>query len=151
MSLDVSPKRARILGPVLGPGLGPGRGHGEGTPQADGDGSRKHLETRATFGRRRALPHGFRRRAAALGFPLSWRGKLREAGPGSAAKGGVSLKAAREKAAEGRALLAAGLDPIAEWNKPDPEEVPTFGKAADEYLAAHEGGFRNDKHKAQWR
>jgi integrase len=95
-------------------------------------------------------------------FLYRWRGKLREAGLGPAPmkadkakdvpkKDGVSLKAAREKAAEGRALLAAGLDPIGEWNKPEPEEVPAFGKAADDYLAAHEGGFRNDKHKAQWR
>ena len=62
----------------------------------------------------------------------------------------MSLKAAREKAAEGRALVEAGVDPIAEWNKADAEEVPTFGKTADDFLAAHEGGWRNDKHKAQW-
>jgi integrase len=78
-------------------------------------------------------------------------GKQREAGLGSAAKGGVTLKAAREKAAEGRAILKAGLDPLATWNKPAAEEVPTFGASADDYLAAHEGTFRNDKHKAQWR
>jgi hypothetical protein len=78
-------------------------------------------------------------------------GKQREAGLGSAGKSGVSLKAAREKAAEGRAMLKSGLDPLAEWNKPAAEEGPTFGAAADEYLAAHEGVFRNDKHKAQWR
>ena len=83
-------------------------------------------------------------------FLYTWRRKQREAGLGAASKGGVSLKAAREKAAEGRALLAAGVDPIAEWNKPDEEEVPTFGEAADEYLAAHSGRWRNDKHKAQW-
>ena len=83
-------------------------------------------------------------------FLFTWRGRLREAGLGSASKGGVSLKAAREKAAEGRALVEAGVDPIAEWNKADPEEVPTFGKTADDFLSAHEGGWRNDKHKAQW-
>ena len=83
-------------------------------------------------------------------FLYTWRGKLREAGLGSASKGGVSLKAAREKAAEGRALVKAGVDPIAEWKKADETEVPTFGKAADDFLAAHEGGWRNDKHKAQW-
>jgi len=83
-------------------------------------------------------------------FLYRWRGKLREAGLGSASKGGVSLKAARDKAAEGRALVKAGVDPIAAWNKPDAEEVPTFGKAADEFLEAHKGGWRNEKHKAQW-
>lgn len=77
-------------------------------------------------------------------------GKQREAGLGSAGKGGVSLKAAREKAAEGRALIKAGVDPLAEWNKPDPQAAPTFGEAADDFLAAHKGGWRNDKHKAQW-
>jgi integrase len=99
----------------------------------------------------------------------TWRGKQREAGLGRApekkaqdkkiadtkakgteAKDAVSLKAARDKAAEGRAFLKAGLDPIAEWNKPDPEAAPTFGEAADEFLAAHKSGWRNDKHKAQW-
>jgi len=84
-------------------------------------------------------------------FLYTWRGKLREAGLGSASKGGVTLKTAREKAAEGRAMVKAGRDPIAEWNKPDAKQVPTFGEAADEFLSAHEGGFRNDKHKAQWR
>ncbi len=48
-------------------------------------------------------------------------------------------------------MLKAGVDPLAEWNKADPEEGPTFGKAAEDYLATHEGGFRNEKHKAQWR
>ena len=62
----------------------------------------------------------------------------------------MPLKAAREKAAEGRALVQAGVDPLAEWNKADPEEVPTFGKVADDFLEAHKGGWRNDKHKAQW-
>ena len=83
-------------------------------------------------------------------FLYTWRGKLREAGLGSASKGGVSLRAAREKAAEGRALLKAGVDPIAEWNKPEAAAVPTFGKVADDFLAAHKGGWRNEKHKAQW-
>ena len=77
-------------------------------------------------------------------------GKQREAGLGSAGKGGVSLKAAREKAAEGRAMLKAGVDPLAAWNKPAAEEVPTFGVMADDFLETHKGGWRNEKHKAQW-
>jgi integrase len=77
-------------------------------------------------------------------------GKQREAGLGSAGKGGVSLKAARETAAEGRAMLKAGIDPIDAWNRPKAADLPTFGKAADDYLAAHKGGWRNEKHKAQW-
>jgi integrase len=83
-------------------------------------------------------------------FLYTWRGKLREAGLGSASKGGVTLKAARDKAAEGREMVKAGVDPIAEWNKPDAKQAPTFGEAADEFLDAHKVGWRNDKHKAQW-
>ena len=102
-------------------------------------------------------------------FMYTWRGKQREAGLGRApekkaqekktsgtkakesqAKDVVSLKAARDKAAEGRAFIKAGLDPISEWNKPDPKKAPTFGEAADDFLAAHKDGWRNDKHKAQW-
>jgi integrase len=83
-------------------------------------------------------------------FMYARQGKQREAGLGSAAKGAVSLKDARAKAAEGRALIKAGLDPIAEWNKPDAEAVPTFGKMADDYVEAHKGGWRNEKHAAQW-
>jgi hypothetical protein len=80
------------------------------------------------------------------------RGKTLERGLGPAGTGGVSLKQAREKAAECRALVAAGRDPREVWSKTDDKEVvPTFGQAADEHLAAHEGSFRNDKHKAQWR
>ena len=83
-------------------------------------------------------------------FMYTRNAKQREAGLGSAAKGGVSLKTARDKAAEGRALLKAGVDPIAAWSKPDGEEVPTFGKAADDFLEAHMGGWRSAKHKRQW-
>jgi integrase len=95
-------------------------------------------------------------------FMYTWRGKQREAGLGRApekkaakakeaeSRDVVLLKAAREKAAEGRSLLKSSLDPIAEWNKPDAEAVATFGEAADDFLEAHKGGWRNDKHKAQW-
>ncbi len=84
-------------------------------------------------------------------FMFKRNGRQREAGLGSAAKGFVSLKVARDKAAEGRALLASGRDPLEEWRKPEPGKVPAFGAAADDFLAAREGAFRNDKHKAQWR
>ena len=83
-------------------------------------------------------------------FLYTSRGKMREAGLGPAAKGGVSLKEAREKAAEGRTLVKAGIDPIAEWNKPPAEHAPTFEKAVDDFLEAHSRVWRNEKHKAQW-
>jgi integrase len=84
-------------------------------------------------------------------FIFAWRGKQPEAGLGSAAKGGALLKAVRARAAEGRAMLEAGLDPRTALNKPAAEEVPTFGAIADAFLETHEGSFRNEKHKAQWR
>ena len=83
-------------------------------------------------------------------FLFTWHGKLREAGVGSAGKGGVSLKDAREKAAEGRKLVESGVDPIAYWSKPEAEAVPTFGKIADDFIESHRGSWRNEKHAAQW-
>jgi integrase len=83
-------------------------------------------------------------------FMYVLKGKQREAGLGSAGKGGVSLKVAREKAAEGRAMLRAGVEPLAAWNKPAAEEVPTFGVMADAFLDTHKDGWRNDKHRQQW-
>jgi hypothetical protein len=53
-------------------------------------------------------------------FLYTWNGSLREAGLGAASAGGVSLEEAREKAAEGRALVRAGIDPIAEWSRTAP-------------------------------
>jgi hypothetical protein len=75
-------------------------------------------------------------------FMYKRNGKQREAGLGRAperksseskAREAVSLKAAREKASEGRALLKVGTDPIANWNKPDARQTPTFREAADEF------------------
>jgi integrase len=83
-------------------------------------------------------------------FMYSRKGKQREAGLGSAGKGGVSLKAAREKAAAGRSMLELGVDPIAAWKKSTAEEVPTFGIMADAFLDTHKEGWRNDKHRQQW-
>jgi integrase len=77
-------------------------------------------------------------------------GKLCEMGLGSL--GSVPLARAREKAAEARALLADGKDPLAtrEASKSE-DKVPTFGDLADQVIASHETGWRNDKHRAQWR
>lgn len=83
-------------------------------------------------------------------FLFTWDGKLREAGLGSAGRNGVSLVEAREKAAEGRALVKRGVDPIGEWSKPQKGEVPTFAAVADDFLATRSAEWRNNKHKAQW-
>ncbi len=83
-------------------------------------------------------------------FMYTWSGKQTEAGLGSAGKGGASLKEARDKAEEGRKFIRSGINPLDAWRKPDAEVIPTFGRAADDYLAAHSSGWRNPKHRAQW-
>jgi integrase len=78
-------------------------------------------------------------------------GKQREMGLGSVRA--VSLARARELAAESRAALADGRDPVGEREKARAAKiarVPTFGEVADELLASIGAGFRNPKHRAQW-
>lgn len=79
-------------------------------------------------------------------------GKRREMGLGSAGPHGVGLKEAREKAAEARRLVAAGLDPLEARAAEEKagRTVPTFGAFADDYLKAHRPKFKNAKHAAQW-
>lgn len=67
----------------------------------------------------------------------------------------VDLSDARQTAADARDLLALGKDPIAERDrKADDEEpgvIPTFEIAAERYIAKHEAGWKNPKHRQQWR
>lgn len=74
-------------------------------------------------------------------------GKDREMGLGSASV--VSLSEARERAATARRMIANGIDPIDDRRKSG--RVPTFGAFAEEVIAAREQGFRNPKHRQQWR
>ena len=76
-----------------------------------------------------------------------WQGRPREMGLGSYPE--VGLADAREKALAGRRLARSGIDPIAARKKS--EGVPTFGEIADEIAGQLAEGFRNEKHKAQWR
>ena len=78
-------------------------------------------------------------------------GKQSELGLGGLAS--VSLAKARELAAEARAMLAEGRDPKSERAAAvgGSVEAPTFGAMAEAVMAALEHGWRNDKHKAQWR
>lgn len=72
----------------------------------------------------------------------------------------VPLVAARHLAAAAREQLAAGIDPLearrasgAEANKNDTavKQVMTFDLAVEEFLEGREGGWRNPKHRQQWR
>src|SRR3977135_1569788 len=78
---------------------------------------------------------------------FTWRGKPKEMGLGSAAS--VPLAHAREKAATARRKIAQGLNPIDERKRDG--GIPTFGEMADDVRETLAAGFRNEKHKAQWK
>jgi len=65
----------------------------------------------------------------------------------------VSLLQARDGAAKAREHLRAGRDPIVERKNSQQSAVavPTFGEMADSLIESIESGFRNPKHRAQWR
>ena len=76
----------------------------------------------------------------------------------------VTLAKAREKAEAARALLADGLDPLDIRRLAEEEEAakaeeearanisaPLFGTFADSYIDNHEEGWKNPKHRQQWR
>jgi integrase len=78
---------------------------------------------------------------------FTWRGAAKEMGLGSAKD--VPLADAREKATDARRTLSKGLNPIDERKRDG--GVPTFGEMADDVCETLSAGFRNAKHKAQWR
>lgn len=88
-------------------------------------------------------------------FIFRWDGKRREMGLGSARE--VSLARARELASEARNLLTEGQDPITarETHRATATAAPlpvlTFGMFAESYIASIEQGWRNEKHRQQWR
>jgi len=84
-------------------------------------------------------------------FRYQRRGKAHEMGFGSFLA--VSLAEAREKAQAVRKLLANGVDPLGQRQAAEAEKAraTTFADAAGAYIADHEAGWRNPKHKAQWR
>jgi integrase len=65
----------------------------------------------------------------------------------------VSLAEARDKAIEARRLLLDGHDPLTARRKRRQGEVNsrTFAQCATAYVTAHEAGWGNPKHRAQWR
>ncbi|SMQ65954.1 Integrase [Devosia lucknowensis] len=83
-------------------------------------------------------------------FVYHWQGKRRELGLGSYNSGTapVGLVAARKRADDVRAQLTDGIDPMAEKRKV--AAIPTFGKAADDYIAGQKAGWSNSKHGWQW-
>ncbi|MBI1685139.1 tyrosine-type recombinase/integrase [Caulobacter hibisci] len=82
----------------------------------------------------------------AWAFIYRWHGREIEKGFGRLQD--VSLAQARERAAAARTKLAQGDDPFA---RDLPMEIPTFGDFADEVAATLSTGFRNAKHREQWK
>jgi len=69
----------------------------------------------------------------------------------------VSLAQAREAAASARSWLKAGKDPIEarvaerERQRLEAARSVTFDQAAEQFISGHEGGWKNEKHRQQWR
>jgi integrase len=81
-------------------------------------------------------------------FLFRQNGRLREMGLGGTSS--ISLAKARELAADCRQTVTLGDDPIA-IRKRAAGAIPTFGEFADKFIADKEHGWRNAKHRAQWR
>jgi integrase len=81
-------------------------------------------------------------------WSLIWKsgGKRHELGLGPYPA--ITLVKARVLAAEHRAAIADGRNPIAERKM---EDVPTFGECAELFIKSMEPQWRNEKHRAQWR
>ena len=74
-------------------------------------------------------------------------GRRREKGLGPFPK--VTLAEARVKAARIRLAMDDGQDPFAKAE--DAPTVPTFGEAAERFVSSMEAGWKNPKHRQQWR
>lgn len=87
-------------------------------------------------------------------------GKVRDVGLGSAGPAGLNLAKARELARAKAAEAASGAIPVSERTKratvaraalAERAKAKTFKEVAEAYIDLKESGWRNDKHKAQWR
>jgi integrase len=82
-------------------------------------------------------------------------GKTKDVGLGSLKK--VGLAKARQNAEEQRQLRGEGKDPIKQRRVLEAAQrlatagATTFRGAAEELIASHEAGWRNPKHRQQWR
>lgn len=86
-------------------------------------------------------------------FRFQLNNKTREMGLGSFKT--VSLKDARDKAAQAKALLDQGVDPIAHRkaakHKTADANTWTFDKCANAYIDSQSPAWTNPKHTSQWR
>src|SRR5699024_2285755 len=80
-------------------------------------------------------------------------GKTRRMGIGRAGDGGLALSEARARANELRALLAKGLDPIAEREREAAEQEArsiNFKSVAHDYIEAKRSEWRREKQGNDW-
>jgi integrase len=84
-------------------------------------------------------------------FRFSLNGKVTEMGLGSA--DAVALADARDRTDEARRCVARGQNPIEQRKEAAKAAAgkPTFGQMADELIESKESGWRNAKHRQQWR
>ena len=82
-------------------------------------------------------------------------GNAREMGLGAysaTGDGGRTLAEARDAAECARRLLKSGIDPVEHQKEATlPKTVRTFNAVAEEYVSAHEAGWKNTIHRNQWR
>jgi integrase len=89
-------------------------------------------------------------------YAVGSREKKRERKMGLGAYPLVSLAMAREMAIECSLKRLRGVDPLEEREADKRKKATTeaktitFEKAATKYIASHEAGWRNDKHRQQW-
>ena len=110
-------------------------------PGAYGDGGGLYVQVR-----------GPEHRSWLFRFKLHGRARLMGLGP----LPDVSLAEARELATVARKLVRQGVDPIERRRAARAEAAAkaglnTFREVAEAYIAAHEPGWRNAKHRQQWR
>ncbi len=92
-------------------------------------------------------------------FTLNGRSREMGLGPVGEAPLGLSLAAAREAARAAKALKVAGIDPIEHREvqrniasvKKETDRLNTFRSVAEGLLETKEAGWKNAKHKQQWR
>lgn len=83
-------------------------------------------------------------------FVFQWQGSRKEMGLGPISV--VSLAEAREERLAARKMVRANKNPIVERKRVRTlEGAPTFGTFAERWIDDNETGWRNDKHRQQWR
>ena len=84
-------------------------------------------------------------------------GRIRHFGLGAYGKHDVTLEKARELAGKAREQVRNGIDPV-DARRSDREAKRladakrlTFKQCAEKYITTHQGAWKNDRHRAQWR